>query len=137
VLRPCITCGAPGTGSYCAQHQPAPWSSSTRRARTLSGWDQQRRAHRVLRSHGRICHVCGQGGATVVDHVVPLAEGGADAVGNLRPIHAQPCHAEKTAAEAARARANAGGGAAPHKALGTGGSADFRTHRPIDVRLTD
>lgn len=42
--------------------------------------------------------------ADEVDHVVPLAEGGADNDSNLRPIHARPCHAEKTQAEAQRAR---------------------------------
>ena len=50
------------------------------------------------------CHWCGHKGATEVDHVVPLAEGGPDTEQNLAPIHAD-CHREKTAAEARRARA--------------------------------
>jgi hypothetical protein len=33
-----------------------------------------------------------------------LAEGGADDMVNMRPIHAVPCHSEKTRAEAARSR---------------------------------
>ena len=37
-------------------------------------------------------------------HVIPLAEGGADTLDNLRPIHARPCHQRKTQAEAQRAR---------------------------------
>lgn len=51
-----------------------------------------------------ICHVCEQAGANEVDHVVPLAEGGADDETNLRPIHPTPCHADKTQRESARAR---------------------------------
>jgi hypothetical protein len=43
-----------------------------------------------------------------VDHVQPLAEGGADEEWNLAPVHGSgsglPCHLNKTAAEAARAR---------------------------------
>jgi 5-methylcytosine-specific restriction endonuclease McrA len=52
-----------------------------------------------------ICHVCDRPGADQVDHVVPLAEGGADEDWNLAPIHSEPCHRRKTAAEAKRARA--------------------------------
>jgi len=49
------------------------------------------------------CHLCGRKGATQVDHVVPLAEGGADDESNLAPIH-DDCHAQKTAAEAKGAK---------------------------------
>jgi 5-methylcytosine-specific restriction endonuclease McrA len=58
-----------------------------------------------MRRHGGICHVCGGGDSDQVDHVIPLEEGGPDTDENKRPIHAVPCHREKTAAEAARARA--------------------------------
>ncbi|MCA1569325.1 MAG: HNH endonuclease [Chloroflexi bacterium] len=69
-----------------------------------SGWQQQADARRVLRRHGRICHVCGLGGADQVDHVIPTFEGGPDTDENKRPIHSEPCHEEKTKAEAVRAR---------------------------------
>jgi 5-methylcytosine-specific restriction endonuclease McrA len=51
-----------------------------------------------------ICHVCDRPGADQVDHVVPLAQGGADEEWNLAPIHAEPCHRNKTQAEARGAR---------------------------------
>lgn len=89
----------------CPVHAREPWESSTRRERTVSGWEQQRRAERVMRQHHGICHVCHQPDADQVDHVLALEEGGADDEANLRPIHARPCHADKTQAEAARARA--------------------------------
>ena len=34
-----------------------------------------------------ICHICAEPGADAVDHVVPLAKGGADEMWNLRPAH--------------------------------------------------
>lgn len=94
-LRPCPVEG----------HEPQPWESSNRReVIRRSGWEQQRDAKRILRAHQFVCHVCGKFGATQVDHVIPLSEGGADTDENKRPIHAEPCHREKTAAEAVRAR---------------------------------
>lgn len=93
-LRPCPVDG----------HEPEPWRGSRRRERTVSGSRQQKRARRVLRRYGAICHVCGLGGADQADHVVPLAEGGPDNEENMRPIHSRPCHERKTAEESQRAR---------------------------------
>jgi 5-methylcytosine-specific restriction enzyme A len=104
VLRACVTCGIPSAGSYCPDHEPKPWATSKRRyRRTVSGWEEQRRAKRVLARYVGCCHLCGNPGATEVDHVVPLAEGGADDETNLAPVH-EGCHREKTQAEARRAR---------------------------------
>jgi 5-methylcytosine-specific restriction endonuclease McrA len=56
------------------------------------------------RAHG-ICHVCGgkihaeRGEAWEVEHVVALADGGADEPWNMAPAHVDPCHKGKTAEE--------------------------------------
>jgi 5-methylcytosine-specific restriction protein A len=91
--------------SYCDEHKPMPWATSTRKARiTLSGSAEQARRRRVLDGYLHCCHVCGKTGADEVDHVIALAEGGADEEWNLAPIHADPCHREKSQREAVRAR---------------------------------
>lgn len=58
----------------------------------------------ILQRDGHICYVCGQAGADTVDHVVNVRAGGSDNPDNLRAIHAHPCHKDKTAREAAKAR---------------------------------
>ena len=95
----------------CPDHAPKPWETSRRRERTISGSKQQARARRIIARHHGICHVCGKPGATAVDHVIPLSPladpagvGGPDTDDNLRPIHPDPCHREKTRAESERAR---------------------------------
>ena len=105
VLRACVTCGKPSPGSYCAEHKPKPWETSSRRLRVrVSGSVEQARAKRILERFLYACHWCGNAGADQVDHVVPLAEGGADDDSNLAPIHAEPCHRVKTQGEAQRSR---------------------------------
>lgn len=89
----------------CPAHERKPWAGSKRSERTnLSGSRQQKRAAYILEKHDTICHVCGHPGSDQADHVIPLAENGPDTTANMRPIHSEPCHREKTAAEAARAR---------------------------------
>ena len=105
VLRACVTCGKPSPESYCSAHKPKPWATSTRRDHVkLSGSAEQARAKRILERYLGCCHACGRVGADQIDHVVPLAEGGVDEEWNLAPIHAEPCHRDKTATEARRAR---------------------------------
>lgn len=52
--------------------------SNTRQARAEN--------HRILAA-SNICHICGKPGADAVDHVIPLARGGADDASNKRPAH--------------------------------------------------
>jgi 5-methylcytosine-specific restriction endonuclease McrA len=52
-----------------------------------------RRIHQqVLDDHGRVCHICGHGGAGDVDHVIPIerwraAGGHPNDPANLKPAH--------------------------------------------------
>lgn len=103
-------CSSPDCGKYqpCPDHGPKPFATSQRRRHTGSGWQQQRDAKYVLYRDDTICHVCGNPGATIVDHIIPVTEGGPDTLDNKAPIHAEPCHRIKTAEEAARGRARRG-----------------------------
>ena len=106
-LSPCSTKGCPTLTrqTFCEEHAPEPWAGSNRKEHlTISGSQVQKRRKRILEAYLYTCHVCGKQGADQVDHRVPLSEGGPDEDHNLAPIHAEPCHREKTAAEAARAR---------------------------------
>lgn len=105
INRACVVCGKISNQARCPEHRTPTWHNPRRRRATRSGWEQQARAKRILAA-STTCHVCGQPGADQVDHVIPLCEGGPDAEANLAPIHSRPCHAEKTSAEAARARRN-------------------------------
>ena len=100
-------CSSPDCGKYqpCPIHGPKPFATSQRRRHTASGWEQQRQSRYVLYRDDTICHVCLRPGATQVDHVIPVTEGGADTVDNKAPIHVEPCHRIKSADEAARGRA--------------------------------
>lgn len=54
----------------------------------------------MLAEHEGICYVCGEPGATEVDHKQAIALGGARTDrANLAPIHASPCHEIKTQRE--------------------------------------
>ncbi|MFJ9340214.1 HNH endonuclease [Streptomyces sp. NPDC101733] len=62
---------------------------------------------RVSRRDNACCYYCGNesedGDPLQLDHKVPVAEGGSTRdLDNLGLIHAEPCHAEKSAQEAAR-----------------------------------
>lgn len=80
----------------CEQHQR---KRPKRTTVTVSGWEEQRRAKRVIARDGTRCHVCGLLGADEADHVIPLEQGGADDESNMAAIHGEPCHARKTEAE--------------------------------------
>lgn len=57
--------------------------------------DYRNKRARILRQSD-ICWICGQPGADSVDHVVPLAKGGTNALDNLRPAHLFPCNRAKS-----------------------------------------
>lgn len=56
------------------------WAGNSRRRRGL--------VRLVLAAKGRVCHLCGQTGATVADHLIPWAHGGRNELENLEPAHA-------------------------------------------------
>lgn len=58
---------------------------------------------RVATRHGYKCAMCGRLWVSYrdqIDHIVPREQGGTNEESNLQPLCTQPCHAEKTAAEA-------------------------------------
>jgi hypothetical protein len=64
----------------------------------LSGSRRQKRNRWLIDQADTLCGICGNPGATEVDHIVPLARGGADELSNLRPVH-RDCHRRKSEAE--------------------------------------
>lgn len=88
-------CLAPGCGevvdgrrvAYCPQHEPerTPWRGSTHRATRGPEWYALRK--KVLQRDGHSCQEPGcTAPGTVVDHVVPAAEGGRTVLGNLQAL---------------------------------------------------
>lgn len=78
---------------------PGQWAHSTRAQRLPPGW--ARTTRRIMRTHNGICHVCHQPGADQIDHIEPGDDHGDH---NLAPIHAVPCHRNKSANEGVHAR---------------------------------
>ena len=64
-------------------------------------WARLRRT--VLVRDGYRCQACGRAGRLEVDHIVPLANGGAATdLENLQALCGRPCHRDKTLAETRR-----------------------------------
>jgi 5-methylcytosine-specific restriction protein A len=95
----------------CPSHQAAAGSfaDARRGSRHARGygtdWDRKRK--RVLQRDNGLCQACKAMGrlqpGNQVDHRLPKADGGTDDEANLQTLCA-PCHAAKTAGEAARGR---------------------------------
>ncbi len=55
---------------------------------------------KVLHAHKEICYLCKQpisrDAGWDLDHIIPLAAGGADSLDNLAPAHRKGCHRAKT-----------------------------------------
>lgn len=58
-------------------------------AERLTGKAGQEQSATVLEAYGTTCHLCGRDCADdfTVDHLTPLAAGGTNDLGNLRPAH--------------------------------------------------
>jgi len=113
-------CTAQGCGNVatyrgrCDEHQPPAWSRGKPRESTgdhwggLSGREREALKRRIIQRDRGICYVCSVLGATEVDHIIPVAEGGARTdPANLAAIHERPCHSDKTKREARRGAARA------------------------------
>jgi len=60
---------------------------------------------RVALAHGYRCAKCGRvwiSSRDHIDHKIPREQGGSNDESNLQPLCNEPCHAEKTKAEAAQ-----------------------------------
>jgi 5-methylcytosine-specific restriction protein A len=114
--RPCVICGRlaqPGT-NRCAEHAgPIPTSCRICGARTCgehfcaehAPTEAERLEREPWRAAKGRCERCGSrvGKGWHCDHVVPLADGGTNAIDNLRVL-CRPCHNEKTRADRAARR---------------------------------
>ena len=96
----------PTIGLSCAAPVPA---EAANYGQGRGGRPWRRKRDQVLKRDGYQCQPCRRGEygearlsmATQVDHVIPQAEGGTDADGNLQAI-CDDCHAIKTAEESRR-----------------------------------
>jgi len=77
--------------TYCPEHTQA-WAGST--WKKPKRWEATRQF--VLRRDRGICYICGEPGADQIDHVRNQARQGSDNPENLRAVHADPCHKQKT-----------------------------------------
>lgn len=89
----------------CDIHQRKAWEGRSpfvdRYGMTASEWAKLKSS--ILHRDNYVCYECHIGGADTVDHIVPVAEGGARSdPANLAAMHQEPCHDDKTKREAAR-----------------------------------
>jgi 5-methylcytosine-specific restriction endonuclease McrA len=82
VSRPCLVCGVVTQGSRCPAHQRP--GAAHKAAYNDTAY---RRARAVVRATGPACWLCGRPGADTLDHVTPLAAGGANVPSNWAPAH--------------------------------------------------
>lgn len=87
---------------YCETCTPKKNWQGSRRGKATAGAPWRRLRAEILERDDYRCYLCGQDGVDVVDHLVPVAEGGTDDPGNLGAI-CRRCHGKKTAAEGGRA----------------------------------
>ena len=113
--RPCTSpgCGAlvrDGSGR-CAKHPKPAWAKPVTATKRVTGRRlQSMRA--ALFARAPLCVECQRLGrvtqATQRDHIVPLAEGGADDDNNVQGL-CEPCHEAKSHTEAQRGRTRSRG----------------------------
>lgn len=108
MLRPCSTPGCPEltTQGKCEQHRRAEAKrhDNQRGTRKQRGYDETwLRLRRLVLKQEPLCRICLSQGKVVsaaeVDHITPIAKGGARLdMENLQPL-CKSCHSRKTVAE--------------------------------------
>jgi 5-methylcytosine-specific restriction enzyme A len=97
--RRCLTpgCGTLHTNqSYCDAHRPKAWRTK-RTGPSPYGGDSWKIMRRMVLSEEPVCRICHQAPSTQVDHIEPVARGGAWLErSNLQGV-CGPCHRRKTA----------------------------------------
>ena len=104
-------CSHPGCGvlvrdgtSRCPKHPKKSWAPAAKETKRITGRRLQARRADLFRRKP-LCEMCEAAGrvtlATIRDHRIPLAEGGADDETNEQAL-CEDCHAIKTKAETAR-----------------------------------
>ncbi|ELA6496128.1 HNH endonuclease [Salmonella enterica] len=95
---------------YCENHKSESWSRYRKQkspGKNPYGAKWRRLRDAAMRRDRGLCVLCLAAGravsATDVDHIIPLAHGGADALDNLQCL-CTPCHRHKTAREHARGK---------------------------------
>ncbi|MCL8207737.1 MAG: HNH endonuclease [Actinomycetia bacterium] len=58
--------------------------------------DKKRRRNRLYRMYGKRCQQCGKTNSLTVDHIIPLSQGGTNALSNLQ-ILCRACNQKKGA----------------------------------------
>jgi len=111
--KPCgrTGCGELTYGTYCDKHQQEADRdyNHRQRDRTAQSFYEStawRRVRRIKLSDSPLCEECKRGGtlvaATVVDHIMPIRQGGAKLeMDNLQSL-CQSCHSRKSALEGSR-----------------------------------
>lgn len=99
--RVCATPGCPEL-TPCPQHTPRNgWAERPSPRNQHRPPDAKEIRARVLQRDEGVCYWCGHPGANHVDHVRPVAAGGAWDETNLAVMHPE-CHGEKTRRERTR-----------------------------------
>jgi len=106
--RPCrhAGCSALTNDGYCDKHTKREAErhrqrahDRTRQSASKRGYDRTwRRLRLLVLAKQPVCQACGRAPSTDVDHIVPLARGGINALDNLQGL-CHSCHSAKTARE--------------------------------------
>lgn len=95
-------CPNPVVKGKCAEHQRPSWTQRSRWQPSSNTKRRKRTRQAVMQRDQGLCYVCGQSGATQMDHITPLHLGGSEYdMDNLGAIHSG-CHEMKSRRESAQ-----------------------------------